>query len=184
MIKFSLKLAGFLALFLSSVVHAGLITSDLTEDNYVTIGELDWAWASSVNVRYDAVLDNTLYDPDFHIGWRYATVSELALFKSNSALALSYFAYKDVVTGDTAYKHALSYWNSNIDELTLTRQFFIPTDIEDFTEGRVQSAILDSPTHYNDQTFYVRSAQVPEPSTIMIFAIALIALSMRKRAVK
>jgi hypothetical protein len=184
MIKFSIKLAVFLAIFLSSVVHAGLITTDLTKDNYVTIGNLDWAWASSVNVKYDAALDNTLYDPDFHDGWRYATIPELALFKFDSALSLSYFAYTDAVTGEQAYKHALNYWNSNIEKLTLTRQFFIPTDIEDFIEGRVQSEILNTATSYNDQTFYVRTAQVPEPSTIMIFAIALIALSMRKRAIK
>ena len=41
-----------------------------------------------------------------------------------------------------------------------------------------------APSDWSDQMFYVRSAKVPEPSTILIFAIALIALSLRKRAIK
>jgi len=184
MIKYSLKLAALLVLLLSSVAHAGLIT-DLTEDDYITIGELDWAWASTVNVGYHVATDNTLSGPGGDFGWRNATILELNTFISNRSFALTLLQYDD--NGVTAYKNALSYWNDEITVLDLEAPFFgTNSDIVDFNLGHINSVVGADPGQFDYLTFYVRNtpAQVPEPSTIMIFAIALIALSMRKRTVK
>lgn len=171
MIKYYLKLATFFVLLLSSVAHAGLITSDLTEDNYITVGNLDWAWASPVNVPL--VLDNTLYAPTFHTDWRYAVGNELLILQS---LTLEDFEVRDV-NGNLLYiKQAVEYWNDISTHI----------DVSDFNEKMRASAWTNDPQNeYNYETFYVRDvAQVPEPSTLLIFAIALIALSMKKRAIK
>jgi len=187
MIKFSLKLAASLVLLLSSVAHAGLMTSDLTENDYATIGNLDWAWASSVNMSGHN-LTNVLYNPtenfspDLNVTWRYALDSELKEFveavikKPN--LYLSYFTNTDV-NGNTSYKQALSFWNTELVTLDTS-------DIDNFKSGLINSELsIDYLSEWHFETFYVRdTAQVPEPSTIMIFAIALIALSLRKRAIK
>ena len=170
MIKYSLKLATILFLFLSTVAHAGLITSDLSEDNYITVGDLDWAWASPVNVP--SVFENTLYAPSLHNGWRYAEANELLILQS---LTLADFEVRDV-NGNILYiKQAVEYWNDISTHI----------DISDFNAGmRASVWTTDAQTEYNYETFYVRNIQVPEPSTLMIFAIALIALSMKKRAIK
>ncbi len=185
MIKFSLKLAGFLFLFLSSAAHAGLIT-DLTENDYITMGELDWAWASTVNVNVHNATGNILSVPGDDFGWRYATIGELSVFKSDLPTALALLKYEDV-NGVIAYKNALSYWNDVILELELGVLFFgINNDIDDFNDGFINSELTLDPGEFDYLTFYVRNtpSDVPEPSTILIFAIALIALSLRKRAIK
>lgn len=184
MIKLSLKLACFLALLLSSVAHAGLITS---EENHVNIGDLDWIWASSVNQQdfqfdpLDASLKNTIYGPSG--GWRYAEENELIIFRN--AIKLDSINYLKLFTNDDGtYKHALTDWNSHLFALSLDACFFCSvTDADNFKAGLINSRIAGG-AESNFETFYVRTAQVPEPSTIMIFAIALIALSMRKRAIK
>jgi hypothetical protein len=184
MIKFFFKLAAFLVLLLSSTAHAGLIT-DLTENDYITIDELDWAWASTVNVENHTATGNTLSGPGGDFGWRYATIDELSLFKSDST-ALSLLQYEDA-NGVIAYKNALSYWNDIILELKLGPVIFgINNDIDDFNDDFINSALTADPGQFDYLTFYVRNtpSQVPEPTTIMIFAIALIALSLRKRAIK
>jgi hypothetical protein len=194
MIKFSIKLAGFLAIFLSSVAQAGLIT----KDSYVTIGELDWAWASKVSAQYHNGdkdnNDNELFAPTIHDGWDYATEEQLITFISerniNDFISKDEYgnAVKDA-NGETVYIIAFSFWNSIYHELDLFDPFgSIITDVDHFINGSIQSKdpnIVDS-SDWSDQMFYVRNtpSQVPEPSTIMIFAIALITLSMRKRAIK
>jgi len=185
MIKYSLKLAAFFFLLLSSTAHAGLIT-DLTENDYITIGELDWAWASTVNVNDHNATGNILSAPGGDFGWDYATTSQLNVFKSDLPTALSLLKYEDA-NGVIAYKNALSYWNDTILELELGVLFFgINNDIDDFNDGFINSELTSDPGQFDYLTFYVRDtpADVPEPSTILIFAIALIALSLRKRAIK
>ena len=117
MIKFSIKLAGFLAIFLSSVAHAGLITTDLTEDSYVTIGDLDWAWASRVSVHNDN--DNELFAPTIHDGWDYATEEQLSTFisKRNINDFISKDEYGNEVkdaNGETVYIIAFIFLEFNI----------------------------------------------------------------------
>jgi len=183
MIKFSLKLAAFLVLFLSTVAHAGLIKTELTENNYVTIGDLDWTWASSENSSWTG---NTIYTP-FEIdgldgwdreGWRHATNSELSFFISNRDITL--FSYENL-DGNTLYKNSFQFWNSYLTDVT-------SVDVDAFNSGLIETYLLgkDADSSWAYETFYVRNtpSQVPEPSTIMIFAIALIVLSIRKHAVK
>lgn len=170
MIKFYLKLASFIALFLSSIAHAGLITTDLTEDNYITVGNLDWAWASPVNVP--SVMSNTLFVPTIHTGWRYAVGDELLILQS---LTLSQFEVRDANNNLLYIKQAVEYWNDLATHI----------DVDDFNAGmRASTWTTDPANEYNYETFYVRGVKVPEPSSIMIFGIALIALSMRKRTAK
>ncbi len=176
--KFITKFLVALSFFTVSVANAGLITTDLTEDNYINYKNLDWAWASPVNVQYvrdlrDSSILNQLYDPTIHTGWRYASLAELYILKTE--LTLSDFTKQDK-DGNSFTVQAVEYWNSN----------YVRFNTEDFNNDWVNSAwTLNPGIEWNYETFYVRdAAQVPEPSSIMIFAIALIALSMRKRTAK
>ena len=190
MIKFSFKLAAFFVLFISSVAHAGLIKSDLTVDNYVTIGDLDWTWASSENASHPG---NTIYSPDLILGlpaserdewerddWRHATIDELSYFISNRVINIALFSYKNA-SGDTLYKNSFVYWNTFLEEVT-------SDDVNDFNAGLIETYLVGDigGSSWAYETFYVRDtpSDVPEPSTLLIFAIALIALSLRKRAIK
>ncbi|MBA6348450.1 MULTISPECIES: PEP-CTERM sorting domain-containing protein [unclassified Colwellia] len=189
MIKFSLKLAVFLIYLLSSAAHAGLIDESgvwvcddpedevciisdvIPEEFYIVKGQFQWVWASYVNTEfYDG---NQLMSPeDFHLneGWRFATTNE-ELFE------LSELTLSDFTNDNGSLIEAAIYWNTRymgVDSLNLD-----DSDI---------SSVWVSNVHDNFffDTFYVRNtpAQVPEPTTIMIFAIALIALSMRNRVIQ
>jgi hypothetical protein len=184
MIKFSFKLATFLVLLLSSVAHATLITTDLTEDNYVTIGDLDWTWASPVNAQW---ITNTIYTPDSIVGlgwdregWRHATDDELSVF-INTRDITDFISYFDA-SNEAVYKNSFVYWNTDTSIIKVEE-----VDEEAFINGHIETYLVgdNGGSSWAYETFYVRDvAQVPEPSTIMIFAIALIALSLRKRAIK
>jgi hypothetical protein len=180
MIKFSLKLSIFLFLVFSSVAQAGLIKADLTDNNYVTIGDLDWTWASPENSSW---VGNTIYTPLSIIGldgwdregWRHATDAELLAFITNRDISL--FSYE--VGGEILYKNSFIYWNTTLTDVT-------SVDVDAFNAGQIHTYLVgdNAGSSWAEETFYVRgTTQVPEPSTIMIFAIALIALSMRKRAI-
>jgi hypothetical protein len=185
MIKFSFKLATFLFLLLSSVAQAGLITS---ENNHVSIDGLDWIWASSVNEQ--GFVGMPLRPGEVNIisgpsdGWRYAEEDELVNLR-NAILLDSDFYLGLFTNDDGTYKHALSDWNSHLTNLTLFGGFGSISDLDNFKAGQINSRISANPdAEWQYETFYVRgTTQVPEPSTIMIFAIALIALTMRKRAI-
>jgi hypothetical protein len=183
MIKFYLKLAIFFVLFMSSIAHAGLIKSDLTETNYVTIGDLHWTWASSENASWSG---NTIYTPDSIIGltgwdregWRHAEAFELLAFINNRDI--TNFSYINS-SNETVYKNSFTFWNTSLTDVT-------NVDVDAFNSGLIETYLVgdNNGSSWAYETFYVRNApsQVPEPSTIMVFAIALIAFSMRKRAVK
>ena len=183
MIKFSFKLAAFFVLFISSVAHAGLIKSDLTEDNYVTIGDLDWTWASSENSSWTG---NTIYTPDSIIGlagwdregWRHAEVFELLAFINNRDI--TNFSYLNAAN-ETVYKNSFIFWNTSLTDIT-------SVDVDAFNAGLIETYLVgdDNGSSWAYETFYVRDtpSDVPEPSTILIFAIALIALSLRKRTIQ
>lgn len=191
MIKYSLKLAAFFFLLLSSVVHAGLVeyapgTGIIICDSYLDIQEaciksdeipdeltvikdqFEWVWASGVNSEF--YLNNTLKSPDFHAaeGWRFATsIDELA--------ELATLQLEDFQNDDDSLIHAALYWNT----------WLMSVNADQFVQRRSEWAESNTAL-WTYETFYVRDipSQVPEPSTILIFAIALIALSLRKRAIK
>jgi hypothetical protein len=189
MIKFISKFLVVLSIITAGVANAGIITTDLTEDTYITSNDIDWTWASPINVTTRG--NNTLYGPDFHMGWRYATDIELQYLKDT--LTLSDFAKKDALgnvvkdsLGNVVYINSIEYWNTDLTTL-------IAGDIDNFNNDAIKSQLsITMPelfTQWYFETFYVRNTvtgntQVPEPSTFMIFAIALIALSIKKRMVK
>jgi len=193
MIKFFFKTLIFISLFAATSAYAGLISTDVTEDSFITRGDLDWAWASTIHlVEYQEEVGatiNYLKEADYHAGWRVVStekingVSELDLLRS---LTITDFCeYDNGVIDVSTCIQALSFWNT---ELTAIADI----DISDFNNGWIKSkSAADNTFEENEfewmhETFYVRNtvSQVPEPSSIMIFAIALIALSMRKRAIK
>ncbi|MEH6385598.1 MAG: PEP-CTERM sorting domain-containing protein [Colwellia sp.] len=179
MIKLIIKVVFPVFFLISSSAFAGLITTDLAEDTYVTYGGYDWTWASPVNSEnYNGALPgetNVLYGPSsFNRNWQFIEGNTLqALF---SELTLDLFKKTDgsLIT-------SIVYWNSFFTDTTESNFYF-----------KSSVWVDDSAMSFFRQfdTFYVRNiadrptAQVPEPSTLMIFAIALIALSLRKRAIQ
>ena len=110
MSKFTKIVILWVALVCVNQARAGLILTDLTEDNYITHENLQWAWASPVNSEYFNN-QNRLYAPDLHAGWRFATDEELNVLKFELTLA-------DFTRPDGTYIHAVEYWNSDYDNVS------------------------------------------------------------------
>lgn len=195
--KFTVIFIFIVSLVFSNTSNATLITNSslLTSEHYVTyIGSdvtIDFAWASSVNVEYwgDPDLDtsNRLYAPDLHQGWDYASASELDILLNN-------FELDDFKNTDGTYIQAVSFWNTVFDDIVLRLNIsgvdmVFDGNLEDYTNGKVSSRWastgVDGKTTPGSghETFYVRKTitSVPEPSTLMIFALGLIALATKKR---
>ena len=87
------KLLGAGAITFALAVSAGSASAavnlnDLPSDTYITVGKLDWTWASPVAspTWYGA---NILYGPELHKGWRFATAQELANRPDASAFVVN-----------------------------------------------------------------------------------------------
>jgi len=179
MIKFFPVFLLVVTAFISNVSHAGIISADidLSDDSYTTVGGLDWTWASSINVgsRGGNIFEDASYRA--HFGWRTLRPEELIILKSDLTIDDH---FRNI---DRSIIQSLEYWNTDLTVL-------IADDIANFNsnsiKGAIDNSIPSSTLYWHYETFYVRNtpSQVPEPSTLMIFAIALIALSMRKRAIK
>ncbi|NQZ21669.1 MAG: PEP-CTERM sorting domain-containing protein [Colwellia sp.] len=179
MIKFISVFLLVVVVSISNAAHAGIISADidLSEDAYTTVGGLDWTWASSINVGTRD--SNTFEDASFRalFGWRTLLPEELLILKNDLTIDEH---FKNI---DGSIIQSLQYWNTDLTVL-------IADDIQNFNDNLIKGAIDNSfPNQifqWHFETFYVRNtpSQVPEPSTIMIFAIALIVLSMRKRLAK
>jgi hypothetical protein len=142
---------------------AGPITSDLPSSAYITVNGLDWAWASPV-----ASTDwggNTLQEPGFHSGWRYATEAELA----NRPSAYDFLI--DSSHSDPNYggylanvRNAAAYWNST----------FTHIDFGDGVNGYVRS----TPDGSSYESWYVRDSlaatPVPEPTSFVVFCLTAV----------
>jgi hypothetical protein len=178
MIKLIKKFVFPLFFLISSSAFAGLI-ADLPKSTYFSQGGYDWTWASPVNVTTQnfgggfgggPAFTNTFEDADFHTGWmEFDEIINPDIYALFEALTVG-----DFTRTDGSIIHSAVYWNSYYTGVDKT-QF-------DMRKGKKN----DNLPINNYETFYVRNtpSQVPEPSTIMIFAIAIIALSLRKRAVK
>ncbi len=173
-----------LVLFSSNHIWASVVHTDLLEQDYITYGGLDWAWASSVNVQYyyDANGDvNELLAPEIYPNWRFATADEMLFFKNNITL-------NDFKRVDGSFIVATHYWNS----------LFFDFNTTDFTYGDVASEwVMGSevnfstgsfPLNYWFDTFYVRNSvtqpptqPVPEPATLFIIALALLLLTINAK---
>ena len=171
MIKLILKFSIICSFVFSGLSQAGVITTDLTEDNYIVHEDsgLDIAWVSPISFNF--YYENELFSPDaLHLdgGWRYATDEELIVI---SSLTLEDFIGYNA-QNEMFYKHAVEYWNTVETGI----------DIDDFEAGKINSNWEASGTaKWDYETFYVRATDVPEPSTLFIFAIALIAIAGRKK---
>jgi hypothetical protein len=149
---------------------------------------------------------NELYAPTIYSGWKFAGTEGLPeltdIFSSENEI-LSLFKVDD------SYIHAFEYWNTafltvntsinNVGGITgeedlisktissawgwnnTTKPFAQMSDMEKADEAYL---IMNAEGLYAD-TFYIRlsdiTSQVPEPSTILIFAIALFALARRRK---
>ena len=185
------KTSFIICIFLTSFIANANLIQDI---NYITVdhgnGELiDWAWASSSNVEYIyvtefvngqevQVLDNHFFAPETILGWRLASTSEFNYFLNNIFLS-------DFTKADGSFITAHSFWNTN-DTAPNSDDF----NLRDITSTWVENSVLDfnrglMPDNYWFDTFYVRTHQdvqsVPEPTTLLIFSLGLIALVTRKK---
>jgi hypothetical protein len=181
MIKLIKKFVFPLLFLVSSSTFAGLITTDLAENTYISHEGYDWTWASPVNITTQTfgggfgqlAFTNIFEDANFHAGWMdFDEINDPDIYTLFEALTLGHFT-----RSDGSIIHSAAYWNSYYTEVDSTQAQFADRKGQKF----------ESDIYEQFETFYVRAtppSQVPEPSTIMVFAIALIALSLRKRAIK
>ncbi len=194
MIKFAVNiLIAFVFLSFFSVSQATPITN-LTQDeldaydytnaedhlldsllgvNYINYKGYDWAWVSPVNLE-DYYGQNTLYAPELHQNWQFADPTLLNILKTELTLA-------DFTDSNGNTIHAAQFFNSD----------FHYVDEDNFDPEPLISSEWISPDAFmasffgQFETFYVRNASepnpAPEPSTLMIFALGLIALASKKR---
>ena len=210
MIKLFIKLFFVFSLVLSFASQATLITAintdEISADNYIVYEYnnilYDVAWASKVNSQrwYFDNTFNTLFAPTIQSGWEYATLNgtnNLDIFSGLSGteiLALFTDSNNNLI-------QAFEYWNS---------EFSSTTETSDILAPRIRSEWIISWDQYKNDyptladmyinnipgasydTFYIRpslangngSTPVPEPSTLMTFALGLIALACKKRLFK
>ena len=174
MIKLIKKFIFPLFFLISSSASAGLITTELTEDTYISYEGYEWTWASPVNGQTynngSGLGTNTLEAPDaFGRDWMFIEGVDLELLFT--ALTIDMFK-----NADGSLITSVLYWNSLYTEIDMIEANF---DLRSSVWNVIPIGFFDQ-----QDTFYVRIAQVPEPSTLLIFAIALITLSLRKRAIK
>jgi hypothetical protein len=185
------------------------ITADTAPKNINTIGAdsyitykkngrtWDIAWASDVNseLYFEGYIYNTLFAANTQTGWTTMPVDEssgqLELFLGwdNSAI-LELFR----VGSSTNFTHAFEYWNSEfISPLNPDPSSYVAPirsemilTLDDLKNTSTINYKIDGNNNYEGSTahtFYFREStvSVPEPSTLMIFALGLIALASKKR---
>ncbi|PCI56407.1 MAG: hypothetical protein COB45_05225 [Gammaproteobacteria bacterium] len=205
MIKLFIKVNIVLCFFISSFAYAALITTplvaetDTTRGNYITYQGLDIAWASSVNSeRMYLSLDefNALLAPSTHTGWGFATTEQWDIITALSGSELLALFTRE---SDKTLIQAFEYWNTVIDgstdvfdianlQIRSNWSWSVPAleDTDNLTDVQKTAQfneIISINTSRFD-TFYVRqtmSTPVPEPTTLMIFSLGLIALVSRKK---
>ena len=190
MIKFAQTILFVCGALLSVKAHATLITdSDLiTDEHYITVNDIDFAWVSPVNVEIWSFGDyqNILHAPKLHDGWDYATDAEIQMLLDNAPLSA-------FLKDDGTYRNAVQFWNTLFDDVVYYN--FADTPIEDssnlenYLSGKVKSEwtvgdmFADTASY---ETFYVRrnidsANPIPEPTSILIFALGILLLSVRNK---
>lgn len=145
------------------------LSASLLGINYINYKGYDWAWVSSVNIEDFGT--NTLYAPELQENWQYADDALLTILRTELTVA-------DFTAADgTTIIQATDFFNSEIDTVDVPADGLL-------TAARSELVTTSNPMHVLFQyyeTFYVRPAQVPEPSTLMIFALGLVTLVSKKR---
>jgi len=184
-----------------------LTTDDYIVYNYNGI-DYDIAWASPVNTEVffiDRSYNyNLLFTADYHTGWSFAgengipTVNDIFSGITGSALLTQF-------KRDGGYVHAFEYWNSFFDsvddnganladkDIASTWDWQTPDNVKIEGLGTSEKAdladdIFNSGNIFYD-TFYFRASvaadpvpkPIPEPATILIFVLGIIALASKKR---
>ena len=147
------------------------LVNNLLGINYINYKGYDWAWVSPVNL--ESFGGNTLYAPELQKNWKFADQTLLNILKTELTLA-------DFTTDNGDTIHSAQFFNSEFDYV----------DETNFNSGLVSSE-WTAPDAFmvgffgGFETFYVRkttdSPSIPEPSTLIIFALGLIALVSKKR---
>jgi len=129
-------------------------------------------------------LYNELYAPDHIEGWRKAKPPEFEFFQQ-------YIELDDFKTDEKDYIEATSWWNSLYKKAS-DNDPDVYVDDDAFSGNMTNSWVKGSSYNFADDDigtsdydiFYVRThvpTSVPEPSTLMIFALGLIALASKKK---
>tara|TARA_R110001583_G_scaffold112288_2_gene261642 strand:- start:191 stop:856 length:666 start_codon:yes stop_codon:yes gene_type:complete len=187
-----------------------LTSNDYIVYNYGGI-DYDITWASSENSErwYDRNYNyNTLLGPTIRQGWSFAGVNDIPSL-TNIFTGLSGSDILSQFTRNGNFIHSFSYWNTVFTEVDTTIfmgevlgtldikskhirsqwSWSVPInddiastdDLDDKKAQRTEIIGIDTSDY---ATFYIRKTAtkpVPEPSTLMIFALGLIALASKKR---
>ncbi len=199
MIKLFIKISLVLSLLFAGVSQATILplnVNDLTTDDYIVYNydgvDYDIVWASKVNSERYYELGagvNTLFSANYRESWSFTTPTQLAWLKEltkNGELS------NLLTRSDGSYIHGFQYWNSfytapdntrNIDSGLIGSEWvWNVLDDDTYEEGTMDQALeIIARDDVNADTFYIRATKVPEPSTLMIFALGLIALASKKR---
>jgi len=138
-------------LFAVNQASANPLATDLTASDYISYNGLDWAWASPVDEAWGG---NVLYTPEFHEGWRYATVEEWA----NRPEASAFYD----INGSLIV--ASKYWNSEYDH----------ADYGDAIGGYLVRVPVKNGTP--EDIWYVRGASNSVPDAASTFGLGLLAI--------